>query len=90
MWSIDFIYDLILRKACPRTEHVITHQEGEKLFLKVYASNKITVHELQTIINTYKLFNITLEFIRYEKMPFNDCLILFEVRENEWYYKYDW
>ena len=83
MWSIDFIYDIFLRKACPRTEHVITHQEGEKLFLKVYASNKITVYELQTIINTYKLFGITLEFIRYEKMPFDDCLILFEVSENE-------
>lgn len=83
MRKIEFVFNNFYRDVCPRIKNVVSLKD-EKLFLKVYASRKITVCEVQRLIDGYKIFNITLEFVKYEKIPFtNDCSILFEVYEDE-------
>lgn len=58
----------------------IVFQDGNKLVMNVYASKDITVSEIQRLISTFKFFNINLEFIKYNTIPFtNLCLIEFEV-----------
>ena len=58
----------------------VVFYEGDKLVMNVYASKDITVSEIQRFINTFKFFNINLEFIKHNTIPFtNRCLIEFEV-----------
>lgn len=58
----------------------VVFQDGNKLVMNVYASKDITVSEIQRLISTFKFFNINLEFIKYNTIPFtNLCLIEFEV-----------
>ena len=62
----------------------VVFQDGNKLVMKVYASKDITVCEIQRLISAFKFFNINLEYIKYNTIPFtNLCLIEFEVCSNE-------
>lgn len=62
----------------------LVFQDGNKLVMKVYASKDITVSEIQRFISAFKFFNINLEYIKYNTIPFtNLCLIEFEVCSNE-------
>ena len=62
----------------------VVFQDGNKLVMNVYASRDITVSEIQRFISTFKFFNINLEFIKHNTIPFtNLCLIEFEVCSNE-------
>lgn len=71
-------------------EIIVVLQDGNKLVMKVYASKDITVSEIQRFQSIFKLFNINLEYIKYNKIPLtNICLIEFEVCSNEKYSKYD-
>lgn len=64
-------------------EIIVVFQE-EKLVMKVYASKDITVSEIQRLISAFKFFNINLEYIKYNTIPFtNLCLFEFEVCSNE-------
>lgn len=88
---IEFIYGVYLQGSYSSIENVVVDREDEKVIMKIYALEDITVAEIQRLINDYKkLFDISLEFVKYEKIPFVDrCLIEFEVCNNEWYTKYD-
>lgn len=58
--------------------------DGNKLVMKVYASKDITVKDCVKFISAFKFFNINLEYIKYNTIPFtNLCLIEFEVCNNE-------
>ena len=71
-------------------EIIVVFQDENKLVMKVYASKDITVYEIQRLISAFKFFNINLEYIKYNTIPFtNLCLIEFEVCSNEKYSKYD-
>jgi len=85
MKDIDFIYDTYLQGSYSSIENVVVDREDEKVIMKFYALEDITVAEIQRLINDYKkLFDISLEFVKYEKIPFVDrCLIEFEVCSNE-------
>ena len=62
----------------------VVFRDGNKLVMKVYASREITVSEVQRLISAFKFFNINLEYIKYNTIPFtNLCLIEFEVCSNE-------
>lgn len=62
----------------------VVFQDGNKLIMKVYASRDITVSEVQRFISAFKFFNINIEYIKYNTIPFtNLCLIEFEVCSNE-------
>ena len=65
-------------------EIIVVFQDENKLVMKVYASKDITVSEIQRFISAFKFFNINLEYIKYNTIPFtNLCLIEFEVCSNE-------
>lgn len=65
-------------------EIIVVFQDENKLVMKVYASKDITVYEIQRLISAFKFFNINLEYIKYNTIPFtNLCLIEFEVSKNE-------
>ncbi len=85
MKDIDFIYDTYLQGSYSSIEDVVVDREDEKVIMKIYAVEDITVAEIQRLIDDYKkLFNISLEFVKYGKIPFVDrCLIEFEVNEYE-------
>ena len=85
MKDIDFIYDTYLQGSYSSIENVVVDREDEKVIMKIYALEDITVAEIQRLIDDYKkLFDISLEFVKYEKIPFVDrCLIEFEVNEYE-------
>ena len=58
----------------------VVFRDGNKLVMKVYASKDITVCEIQRFQSIFKFFNINLEYIKYNTIPFtNICLIEFEV-----------
>ncbi len=62
----------------------VVFQDGNKLVMKVYASKDITVKDCVKFISAFKFFNINLEYIKYNTIPFtNLCLIEFEVCNNE-------
>ena len=77
MKDIEFIYDTYLQGSYSSIEDVVVDREDEKAVMKVYAVEDITVAEIQRLIDDYKkLFDISLEFVKYEKIPFVDrCLI---------------
>jgi len=81
MEKIEFIYDTYLQGSYSSIEDVVVDREDEKIIMKIYAVEDITVVEIQRLIDDYKkLFDISLEFVKYEKIPFVDrCLIEFEV-----------
>ena len=85
MKVIEFIYDTYLHGSYSSIEDVVVDREDEKVIMKIYALEDITVAEIQRLIDDYKkLFDISLEFVKYEKIPFVDrCLIEFEVNEYE-------
>ena len=85
MKDIDFIYDTYLQGSYSSIENVVVDREDEKVIMKIYALEDITVAEIQRLIDDYKkLFDISLEFVKYEKIPFVDrCFIEFEVNEYE-------
>jgi len=85
MEKIEFIYDTYLQGSYSSIEDVVVDREDEKIIMKIYAVEDITVVEIQRLIDDYKkLFDISLEFVKYEKIPFVDrCLIEFEVNEYE-------
>lgn len=85
MKDIEFIYDTYLQGSYSSIEDVVVDREDEKAVMKVYAVEDITVAEIQRLIDDYKkLFDISLEFVKYEKIPFVDrCLIEFEVSKDE-------
>ena len=65
-------------------EIIVVFQDENKLVMKVYASKDITVCEIQRFQSIFKFFNINLEYIKYNTIPFtNLCLIEFEVCSNE-------
>ena len=65
-------------------EIIVVFQDENKLVMKVYASKDITVSEIQRFQSIFKFFNINLEYIKYNTIPFtNLCLIEFEVCSNE-------
>lgn len=82
---IEFIYGVYLQGSYSSIEDVVVDREDEKVIMKIYAVEDITVAEIQRLIDDYKkLFDISLEFVKYEKIPFVDrCLIEFEVNEYE-------
>ena len=77
MKDVEFIYDNYLQGSYSSIEDVVVDREDEKAVMKVYAVEDITVAEIQRLIDDYKkLFDISLEFVKYEKIPFVDrCLI---------------
>ena len=81
MEKIEFIYDTYLQGSYSSIEDVVVDREDEKIIMKIYAVEDITVVEIQRLIDDYKkLFDISLEFVKYEKIPFVErCLIEFEV-----------
>ena len=100
MKKIEFIYENYVKGLCPSVKNVIidefleeiiddntgeinvVFQDGNKL--KVYASRDITVSEIQKFQSIFKFFNINLEYIKYNTIPFtNLCIIEFEVCSNE-------
>ena len=100
MRKAEFVYENYVKGLCPSVESVVidefleeiigdntgeinvVFQDGNKL--KVYASKDITVSEIQRLISAFKFFNINLEYIKYNTIPFtNLCLIEFEVCSNE-------
>lgn len=99
MNKIEFIYENYVKDLCSSVKNVViddfleeiiddngeinvVFQDGNKL--KVYASKDITVSEIQKFQSIYKFFNINLEYIKYNTIPFtNLCLIEFEVCNNE-------
>lgn len=99
MKKIEFIYENYVKDLCSSVKNVVidefleeiiddngeinvVFQDGNKL--KVYASKDITVCEIQKFQSIYKFFNINLEYIKYNTIPFtNLCLIEFEVCSNE-------
>jgi len=85
MKDVEFIYDTYLQGSYSSIEDVVVDREDEKAVMKVYAVEDITVAEIQRLIDDYKkLFDISLEFVKYEKIPFVDrCLIEFEVSKDE-------
>ncbi len=91
MKNIEFIYDTYLQGSYSSIENVVVDREDEKVIMKIYALEDITVAEIQRLIDYYKqLFDISLEFVKYEKIPFvNKCLIELEVSEDEKSYRYD-
>ena len=70
-----------LKEIIVNTDEInVVFQDGNKLIMNVYASKDITVSEIQRLISAFKFFNINLEFIKYNTIPFtNLCLIEFEV-----------
>ncbi len=79
MKDVEYIYHNIIRDLCPNIKDIAFY-EDEKLVMKICTSKEITVSEIQIIINAYKLFNISIEFVKYEIIPStNLCLIEFEV-----------
>jgi len=61
-------------------EIIVVLEDENKLVMSVYASKDITVYEIQRLISAFKFFNINLEYIKYNTIPFtNLCLIEFEV-----------
>lgn len=85
MKDIEFIYDTYLQGSYASIEDVVVDREDEKIIMKIYAVEDITVAEIQRLIDDYKkLFDISLEFVKYEKIPFVDrCLIEMEVSKDE-------
>ena len=81
-----------LKEIIVNTDEInVVFQESDKLVMSVYASRDITASEVQRFVTAYKFFNINLEFIKHNEIPFtNLCLIEFEVCSNEWHCKYDW
>ena len=65
-------------------EIIVVLEDENKLVMNVYASKDITISEIQRLVQLFKFFNINLNFIRYNTIPFtNLCLIEFEVCSNE-------
>src|SRR5690606_20174776 len=61
-------------------EIIVVLEDENKLVMNVYASKDITISEIQRLISAFKFFNINLDFIKYNTIPFtNLCLIEFEV-----------
>ena len=91
MKDIEFIYDTYLQGSFSSIEFVVVDREDEKVVMKIYAVEDITVAEIQRLIDVYKkLFDISLEFVKYEKIPFVErCLIELEVSKDAKSYKYD-
>lgn len=58
--------------------------QDEKLVMKVYASKDITVKDCVKFISAFKFFNINLEYIKYNTIPFTNLIeFVFEVCSNE-------
>lgn len=73
-----------LKEIIDNGEIIVVFQDENKLVMKVYASKDITVCEIQRFQSIFKFFNINLEYIKYNTIPFtNLCLIEFEVCSNE-------
>src|SRR5690606_17298119 len=65
-------------------EIIVVLEDENKLVMNVYASKDITISEIQRLVQLFKFFNINLNFIRYNTIPFtNLCLIEFELCNNE-------
>jgi len=99
MNKIEFVYENYVKDLCSSVKNVVIDEFLEEIIddngeinvvfrdgnkLKVYASKDITVSEIQRFQSIYKFFNINLEYIKYNTIPFtNLCLIEFEVCNNE-------
>ena len=100
MRKVEFVYEKYVKDLCPSVKNVVigefleeiidngeinvVFRDENKLVMKVYASKDITVCEIQKFQSIYKFFNINLEYIKYNTIPFtNLCLIEFEVCNNE-------
>ena len=75
MRNVEMVFEMI-GGVFPRTKSV--RRDGR--YLKVYASDRISVSELKRLVEAYEVFGISLTFVGYEKMPFR-VLITFEVDE---------
>ena len=79
MKDVEYIYHNIISDLCPNIKDIAFY-EDEKLVMKICASREISVSEIQIIINAYNLFNISIEFVKYEIIPSTSlCSIEFEV-----------
>jgi len=99
MKKIEFVYEKYVKDLCSSVKNVVVDEFLEEIIddkgeinvvfrdgnkLKVYASKDITVSEIQRFQSIFKFFNINLEYIKYNTIPFtNLCLIEFEVCNNE-------
>ena len=99
MKKIEFVYEKYVKDLCSSVKNVVVDEFLEEIIddngeinvvfrdgnkLKVYASKDITVSEIQRFQSIFKFFNINLEYIKYNTIPFtNLCLIEFEVCSNE-------
>ena len=100
MRKVEFIYKNYVKDLCSSVKNVIIDEFLEEIIddntgeinvvfrdgkvMKVYASKDITVCEIQRFQSIFKFFNINLEYIKYNTIPFtNLCLIEFEVCSNE-------
>jgi len=100
MKKIEFVYEKYVKDLCSSVKNVVIDEFLEEIVdddtgeinvvfrdgnkLKVYASKDITISEIQKFQSIYKFFNINLEYIKYNTIPFtNLCLIEFEVCSNE-------
>jgi len=75
MRNVEMIFELV-GGVFPRTRSV--YRDGR--YLKVYASDKITVSELRRLVEAYEVFGISLNLVGYERLPFR-VLMTFEVEE---------
>jgi len=77
----NVVIDEFLEEIIDNTGEInVVFRDGNKLVMKVYASKDITVCEIQRFQSIFKFFNINLEYIKYNTIPFtNICLIEFEV-----------
>jgi len=100
MRKVEFVYENYVKDLCSSVKNIVIDEFLEEIIddntgeinvvfrdgnkLKVYASKDITVSEIQRFQYIFKFFNINLNFIRYNTIPFtNLCLIEFEVCNNE-------
>ena len=74
-----------LKEIIDNTGEIIVVLEDEnKLVMNVYASKDITISEIQRLVQLFKFFNINLEYIKYNTIPFTNLIeFVFEVCSNE-------
>ena len=73
-----------LKEIIDNGEIIVVLEDENKLVMSVYASKDITVSEIQRLISAFKFFNINLEYIKYNTIPFTNLMeFVFEVCSNE-------
>ena len=100
MKKIEFVYEKYVKDLCSSVKNVVIDEFLEEIIddntgeinvvfrdgnkLKVYASKDITVCEIQRFQSIFKFFNINLEYIKYNTIPFTNLIeFVFEVCSNE-------